>query len=63
MIYEVNAARAPGARQSERMNFSRADQADTRLLNAILWRDAMGDRPLPAILRRPSAKPRRDDDD
>ncbi len=63
MIYEVNPARAPGARQSELMNFSHADQADTRLLNAILWRDAMGNRPLPAVLKHPGAMPRRDDDD
>jgi DNA-binding beta-propeller fold protein YncE len=64
MIYEVNPAGAPGARQSERMNFSHADQADTRILNAILWRDAMGNRPLPANLRHPSGKvSRRDDDD
>lgn len=64
MIYEVNSVRAPGARQSGRMDFRREDRADPRLLNAILWRDAMGNRPLPASLAHPSGKAgRRDDDD
>jgi DNA-binding beta-propeller fold protein YncE len=50
MIYEMNSAHAPGARQSDRMDFSHADKADPRLLNVILWRDAMGTKPLPALL-------------
>jgi len=32
-------------------------------LNVILWRDAMGNKPLPAMLARPAAKQRDDDDD
>jgi len=50
MIYEMNSAHAPGAKQSDRMDFSHADKADPRLLNVILWRDAMGTKPLPALL-------------
>ncbi len=64
MIYEVNSPRAPGAKQSGRMDFRREDQADAHLLNVILWRDAMGNKPLPAALTRRSGKAdRRDDDD
>jgi hypothetical protein len=29
------------------MDFSRADAADTPKLNAILWKDRKGDRPVP----------------
>jgi DNA-binding beta-propeller fold protein YncE len=63
MIYEVNSAHAPGAKQSDRMDFRHEDQADPRVLNVILWRDAMGDKPLPALLTHPSGKAGRDDDD
>jgi DNA-binding beta-propeller fold protein YncE len=63
MIYEVNSAHAPGAKQSANMNFQHEDQADARLLNVILWRDAMGNKPLPAALRHPSGKANRRDDD
>jgi hypothetical protein len=63
MIYEVNSAHAPGAKQSANMNFRREDQADARLLNVILWRDAMGDKPLPAALRRSSGKTNHGDED
>lgn len=48
MIYQANAANAPGAKQSARLNFSVADAADTNVLNAILWRAAKGNVPLPA---------------
>jgi DNA-binding beta-propeller fold protein YncE len=48
LIYMANAANAPGASQSEKMDFRHADRADPNLLNLILWRDAMGARPPPA---------------
>jgi hypothetical protein len=32
------------------MDFTHADRADASKLNVILWRDAMGDRPVPAQL-------------
>ena len=62
-IYEVNTPRSPGAAQSSRMDFSHPDQAPSALLNVILWRDAMGDRPLPPQLAHPVAHARRKDDD
>lgn len=63
MIYEVNSPRAAGAKQSGRMDFRREDKADAHVLNVILWRDAMGNRPLPAALTRRSGKADRKDDD
>jgi DNA-binding beta-propeller fold protein YncE len=48
LIYMANAANAPGAAQSKKMDFRHADRADPNLLNLILWRDAMGARPPPA---------------
>jgi Lactonase, 7-bladed beta-propeller len=47
MIYQANAADAPGAKQSAKLNFSVADAADTNVLNAILWRLAKGNVPMP----------------
>jgi DNA-binding beta-propeller fold protein YncE len=48
LLYRANAAKAAGAKQSQRMDFSRPDAANTRALNAILWRDRKGKTPLPA---------------
>jgi hypothetical protein len=62
LIYTANARNAPGAAQSEKMDFRHADRADPNLLNLILWRDAMGARPPPAWLT-PTHGKRRDDDD
>ena len=47
LIYQANAKNAPGAKESSSLNFSVADAADTAVLNAILWRDAMGETPMP----------------
>jgi DNA-binding beta-propeller fold protein YncE len=47
LIYNVNGKKAAGAKESSLMNFSRPDANDARKLNAILWRDAKGDAPLP----------------
>ncbi len=47
MIYQANAADAPGARQSAKLDFSHADAANTSVLNAILWRAAKGRVPMP----------------
>ena len=54
LIYEVNTEHAPGARASTRMDFSHADQAPAGELNAILWREAKGNAPLPAQLQHPA---------
>jgi len=47
-IYQANDAAAPGAQESAALNFSVADAADTETLNAILWRAAKGNIPMPA---------------
>jgi DNA-binding beta-propeller fold protein YncE len=47
LIYQVNAKMAPGAKESSQMDFSRPDAVDAQRLNAILWRNAKGDAPLP----------------
>ena len=47
LIYAVNDKKAAGAKESSQMDFSRPDAADARTLNAILWRNAKGDTPLP----------------
>lgn len=61
LIYTANKRNAPGAQESMKMDFRHADQADTQKLNAILWRDAMGNRPVPASIKH--AKARRGDGD
>lgn len=48
MIYRANAPNAPGAKESAKLNLSIADAADTNVLNAILWRAAKGNVPMPA---------------
>lgn len=52
-IYEANTAKSYGAKQSAKMNFTHADMADTQKLNIILWRDEMGNRPVPPQLLQP----------
>jgi hypothetical protein len=47
MIYQANEKSSPGAKESSALNFSVADAADTETLNAILWRAAKGDAPMP----------------
>ena len=47
LIYRMNTRDAAGAKESSQMDFSRPDAADNRKLNAILWRNAKGDAPMP----------------
>jgi DNA-binding beta-propeller fold protein YncE len=47
LFYTVNEKKAAGAKESSQMNFSRPDAADAKKLNAILWRNAKGDAPMP----------------
>jgi DNA-binding beta-propeller fold protein YncE len=63
LIYTANAPKAEGARESMKMDFSHADRANARKLNVILWKDAMGDKPVPAMLKRKTPKAQKDDDD
>jgi DNA-binding beta-propeller fold protein YncE len=51
LIFKINPKSAPGAKESSKMDFSHPDAADAQLLNAILWRDRKGKKPLPAALR------------
>ena len=62
LIYTANSPKAEGAKQSARMDFSHEDRAPTRELNIILWKNAMGNKPVPWILLHPEA-PRKDKDD
>ncbi len=48
MIYQMNPAHTEGAKESEKMDFTRPDAANPAVLNAILWRDRKGDAPMPA---------------
>ena len=48
LIYQTNPADGQGAKESDKMNFTRPDANDANALNAILWRDRMGDAPMPA---------------
>ena len=48
-IYRVNERKAPGAKESLKMDFSRPDAADARKLNAILWQNAKGNVPQPVV--------------
>jgi hypothetical protein len=47
LIYETNKREAPGAKVSEKMDFSRPDAAGAALLNQVLWRDQKGSTPMP----------------
>jgi DNA-binding beta-propeller fold protein YncE len=63
LIYAANKASAPGAAASLKMDFSHADRAPTDKLNLILWQDAMGSKPPPAMLLVKHPKHKDDDDD
>ena len=63
LIYTANARTAPGAKESSKMDFRHADRADAQKLNVILWKDAMGDKPVPAALLERRKKTGKDDDD
>jgi hypothetical protein len=47
MIYQANTASSPMAKESSELDFSVADAADNEVLNAILWKAAKGDVPMP----------------
>ena len=62
LIYTANPKNAVGARASMKMDFTHEDRAPTEKLNVILWKDAMGNAPVPEMLKAESSKPTRDDD-
>jgi hypothetical protein len=63
LIYTANAKTAPGAKESMKMDFRHADRADAQKLNVILWKDAMGAAPVPAMIKERRKKTTKDDDD
>jgi hypothetical protein len=63
LIYTANTPKAPGAKESSRMDFTHEDRADARKLNVILWKDAMGNRPVPWMVLHPHSVRKDDDDD
>jgi DNA-binding beta-propeller fold protein YncE len=63
LIYEANKKNAAGAQESMKMDFRHADRAPTEKLNVILWKDAMGSKPVPAMLKIHLKKSGKDDDD
>jgi hypothetical protein len=63
LIYKANQRTAEGAKESMKMDFTHEDRADTQKLNVILWKDAMGDQPVPAVLLEKRKKSKKDDDD
>jgi hypothetical protein len=63
LLYMSNAKTAPGAKESMKMDFRHADQAPAEKLNVILWKDAMGDKPVPAMLKARIQRAAKDDDD
>jgi DNA-binding beta-propeller fold protein YncE len=62
LIYKANPTSAAGARQSSRLNFSHPDAADARQLNAILWHDRKGAKPVPTSRHTVIPASVRDDD-
>ena len=61
LIYTANKKDAPDADDSVKIDFRHADRADAQKLNVILWKDAMGNKPIPAALFHP-VKSKKDDD-
>jgi DNA-binding beta-propeller fold protein YncE len=62
LIYAANSKTAAGARESMKMDFSHADCAPTEKLNIILWRNAMGNKPVPVMLKTRIKKTGKEDD-
>ncbi len=56
LIYQANPKNAYGARASMKMDFTHEDRAPTQKLNIILWKDAMGNKPVPPMLLAPVKK-------
>ncbi|MFZ0304656.1 MAG: bifunctional YncE family protein/alkaline phosphatase family protein [Terracidiphilus sp.] len=64
LIYAANQKTAVGAKESLKMDFTHEDRAPVEKLNVILWKDAMGNAPVPAMLKvKDKSGARKDDDD
>jgi DNA-binding beta-propeller fold protein YncE len=62
LIFTANTKTAVGAKESMKMDFRHEDRAPVEKLNVILWKDAMGDKPVPAMLKERHKKTKDDDD-
>ncbi len=62
LIYTANSRHAEGARASMKMDFTHEDRAPVEKLNIILWKDAMGNKPVPAMLKVREKKTDKDGD-
>jgi len=47
LLFEMNDTKAPGTKESAKMDFSRPDAVNAQELNAILWQDAKGRKTMP----------------
>jgi len=63
LIYTANSPKAVGAKESAKMDFRVEDHAPVVKLNVILWKEAMGNKPVPWMLTHPEAPRDGDDDD
>ena len=63
LIYTANKHGVAGAEASAKMDFRHEDRADARKLNVILWQDAMGVKPMPAMLTEKRRKKKDADDE
>ncbi|HST12744.1 MAG TPA: beta-propeller fold lactonase family protein, partial [Terriglobales bacterium] len=63
LIYKINAAAAKGAKASSNMDFTKPDAVNTRVLNAILWRDRKGNAKMPAAKHTVIPASTKSDDD
>ncbi len=63
LIYQINPAKGQGAGESAKMDFTHPDAANPAVLNAILWRDRKGNKPIPAAQHRVFRDKSEPDDD
>lgn len=52
LIYTANTKHSYGAQASMKMDFKHEDKANSAILNVILWKQAMGNKPVPASLEK-----------
>jgi DNA-binding beta-propeller fold protein YncE len=62
LIYTANTVHSYGASESMKMDFTHEDRANPLKLNVILWKDAMGNKPVPWMLLHPKITKDSDDD-
>jgi DNA-binding beta-propeller fold protein YncE len=63
LIFQMNPAKGQGAKESAKMDFTHPDAVNSAVLNAILWRDRKGNRPMPAAQHKVFPDRTKPDDD